>query len=87
MAVAAVALPGAAAAQDAAEVNLDMEEMVIFVGGIKDPANVEFVEDPADKSLPELPVVYEDEPAAEPAVDDRPDPSAGTDAGISSSAT
>ena len=34
-----------------------------MVGGIKDPARVEYVEHPADASVPELPVVYEDAPA------------------------
>ena len=65
MAVAVAALPSAAAAQETAEVNLDVEEIEIFVGGIKDPANVEFVEDPSDSTVPELPVVYEEEPAAQ----------------------
>jgi predicted Fe-S protein YdhL (DUF1289 family) len=62
VAAAAMGLPTAAAAQDAAEVNLDVEEMVIFVGGIKDPADVEMVEVPSDNDVPELPVTYEDAP-------------------------
>lgn len=42
----------------------------VFVGGIKDPARVEYVETAADASVPELPVVYEDgdgEPTQAPA--------------------
>jgi predicted Fe-S protein YdhL (DUF1289 family) len=52
MAVAAMAVPTAAAAQE--------DEIALFVGGIHDPANVEYIEDAADAALPELPVVYED---------------------------
>lgn len=61
MAAAAMAVPSAAAAQEA-EVNAEVEEMMIFVGGITAPGQAEMVEDPADASVPELPVVYE-EPA------------------------
>jgi predicted Fe-S protein YdhL (DUF1289 family) len=43
------------------ELSLEM----IIVGGIKDPANAEFVDLPEDESVPELPAVYEDEPAAD----------------------
>jgi predicted Fe-S protein YdhL (DUF1289 family) len=35
----------------------------VFVGGINDPANVEYTENPADDALPALPVAYEDPPA------------------------
>ncbi|MEA3016960.1 MAG: hypothetical protein QOI38_1682 [Sphingomonadales bacterium] len=49
---AALAIPAAAAAQD---------EMFITVGGISDPARVEMVEIADEGTLPELPVVYEDE--------------------------
>ena len=52
--VAAVTMPAAAFAQDAQQ----MEEIVI--GGIKDPANVEYIQDAGDAAIPELPVVYED---------------------------
>ncbi len=75
-ALAAAAVPVAAAAQDlgpavpnaawiaeAAPGLGSMEEDNIIVGGIKDPANVEYVEDPADAAIPELPVVYEEAPA------------------------
>lgn len=65
MAAAAMALPGAAAAQEV-EVAPEVEEMVIFVGGISRPGEAEMVEDPADASVPELPVVYDDEPAQQP---------------------
>lgn len=34
------------------------------IGGIKDPKAVEMVEIDGDASLPELPVLYEDEPVA-----------------------
>jgi len=54
IAAASIVLPTAAAAcSDTTEVT------VVGVGGIKDPANVKFVEDPSDKKIPELPVVYE----------------------------
>jgi predicted Fe-S protein YdhL (DUF1289 family) len=70
---AALAIPTAAAAQ---------EEMWITVGGINDPARVQMIEIADDGTLPELPVVYEedtqpeaqaeapgDTPAAEPSRD------------------
>jgi len=37
------------------------EDMYIEVGGIKDVANMEFVEDATDGTIPALPVTYEDE--------------------------
>lgn len=40
----------------------DEDHDMIVVGGIKDPKAVAMVEDPADASLPELPVVYDDAP-------------------------
>ncbi len=40
----------------------DEDYDMIIVGGIKDPKAVAMVEDPADASLPELPVVYDDAP-------------------------
>lgn len=58
----ALGAPMAAAAQD-----LAVEEDVIIVGGIKDPANVEYVSDDADGAASELPVVYEDEAETEAA--------------------
>ena len=90
---AALALPGAAAAQDqapaadpaaieaisAAEADAAVAEaamadaameMDIWVGGIKDLDKLEYVEDPADAAIPELPVVYEDDaspPVSSPA--------------------
>lgn len=64
-AVAIAALPMAAAAQDmvppAAAPDPEMENMDIFVGGITDLANIEYVEDDADSAMADLPVVYEDE--------------------------
>jgi hypothetical protein len=65
--VAALTAPNAALAQDAPAVNLDVEEMQIFVGGIKDPANVEHDRELADDNIAELPVVYDDDSAAPPA--------------------
>jgi predicted Fe-S protein YdhL (DUF1289 family) len=50
---AAIAVPVAAAACQAEET------VAVEMGGIKDPANVKFVENPGDKAIPELPVVYE----------------------------
>jgi hypothetical protein len=53
-AVAAIAMPTAAAAcSDSTEV------VVIVTGGIKDPANVQYVKDTSSDAAPELPVVYE----------------------------
>ncbi|MEA3044341.1 MAG: hypothetical protein QOH47_2179 [Sphingomonadales bacterium] len=79
-ALAAAAVPTAAAAQDlgpavpsAASIAAStdqiaaMEEIEIMVGGIKDLANVDYVEDRADSTIPELPVVYEDASAAQDA--------------------
>ncbi len=78
LAVAAAAAPAAAqqpapvaatvepdfAAEEIAEDDLSMD--VIIVGGIKDPSKAEFVEVSEDETVPELPVVYEDDaPAAE----------------------
>jgi hypothetical protein len=51
--VAAMAAPVAAAACEATT------EMVVMVGGIKDPANVSYVQNPGDNAIPQLPVVYE----------------------------
>lgn len=71
---AAIAVPTAAAAQA-------QEVIVITVGGITAPSSVTMVEVPDDGSIPELPVLYEDEaetparteadsaPAAKPARD------------------
>ena len=69
----AAAFPGAAAAQDgidgaalipamaaAARDAMAMDEVSIIVGGIRDPANAEFVDVEADGAVPALPVVYED---------------------------
>lgn len=58
LATAAVAAPLAAAAQDAGA----LETLVVVGGGIKDPANVKFVE-VADAQPTDLPTVYEDTPA------------------------
>ncbi len=55
MAIATLAAPMAAAAQDCPDT-----EVYVIVGGIHDPANTEMVETAADKAMPQLPVVYED---------------------------
>lgn len=76
MAATVAALPAAAqdapvaqvaaveAAPDAAPV--PDEEMYIIVGGIKDPKNAQFIEDPADAKMPAMPVVYEDAQPVKP---------------------
>ena len=57
LAAAIIAVPTAAAAcSDSTEV------YTVVVGGIKDPANIKFVEDPSDKKIPELQVIYESAP-------------------------
>ena len=77
-ALAAAALPAAAAAaQEPVPASVEVEDEVgtedlswgvIIVGGIKDPANAQFVALAEDASVPELPAVYEDElPAEAPA--------------------
>ena len=87
----AVAMPAAAAAQDlgpvvpdaaaiatsTAEIAAMDEGMQIIVGGIKDPRNVQYVEDPSDHGVPELPVVYDDPPAHQAAAPPAPPPAAG----------
>ena len=76
LATAAVAHPAAAQdaaapaveiAADAQAIPYDGEIETITVGGIKDPRNAEMVEVDTDRSVPELPVVYEDEEAPGPA--------------------
>jgi hypothetical protein len=62
-AVAAAALAAAAASVPAGACP-PAESMVITVGGIKDPANVRFVEQKADRAIPVLPIVYEEARAA-----------------------
>jgi predicted Fe-S protein YdhL (DUF1289 family) len=61
---AVVAVPTAAAAcSDPTEVE------VVVMGGIKDPANVQYAKDTSDKNVPAIPVVYEpkrDSPASQP---------------------
>lgn len=72
-AIAAAALASSAAAapaaaqQPAAPVEAETEsdfavgEITIIVGGIKDPSDAEMVEVTQDRSVPDLPVVYEEE--------------------------
>ena len=74
LAAASMSVPSIAqeAAAPAVEVASDLdaaaydETEIITVGGIKDPRNVELVEVDLDSSVPELPVVYEDEEASGP---------------------
>ncbi len=59
-----------AAMADMARDMAEPPDELLFVGGIKDPGRVEYVESATDTSTPELPVVYEDEggePAQRPA--------------------
>lgn len=65
-AFAAAAAPTSAAAHDE-PVMLDFEVMEVIVGGITDPAAVEFVDTDADAAVAELPVVYDDEDSGPPA--------------------
>ena len=52
----------AAAARDVAATQAaSMQEFEIIVGGIRDPANAEFIDHEAEATLAALPVVYEDE--------------------------
>jgi predicted Fe-S protein YdhL (DUF1289 family) len=67
VAAAAIVTPTAAAAQ---------EEMMIIVGGIADPSHAEMIDTAQDEALPELPVAYEEEPAAKP---DKPAADAAAD--------
>ncbi|MET1110613.1 MAG: hypothetical protein ABWX67_03705 [Allosphingosinicella sp.] len=60
-----VAAPDMEAVMESDAVPYD-ESFDIIVGGIKDPKNVELVEVDADSSVPELPIVYDDEEAAAP---------------------
>ena len=78
LAAAARAIPTAAAAQSTdpvavsepapGEAVADDEDIMIFVGGIKDPKHAKLVENPLDETLPALPIVYEDETAPAPPV-------------------
>ena len=62
LATAMAGLPMAAAAQEPAP--FADQELELFVGGIHDPANVEYVEDAADQAMADLPVVYDDQTPA-----------------------
>jgi hypothetical protein len=69
LAASVVALPAAAAPGPNDEIVVTapdietVDDIVVLAGGIKDPKNVEFVEDKADAALPELPVTVEPAPA------------------------
>ena len=65
--VVALGAPMAVAAQEA-----DLDEEAIIVGGITDPAHVEYISDSVDAAVPELPVVYDNQPAAAESADAAP---------------
>lgn len=56
IAAAALVAPVAAAACETTDTEW------VTVGGIKDTSKIEYVQDPADAKIPELPVVYENKP-------------------------
>ena len=60
-ALAAAALTPSMAAAEPAVAEVEVEDMMIIVGGITDPANAQYVHVDTDGSLPDLPVVYEEE--------------------------
>jgi predicted Fe-S protein YdhL (DUF1289 family) len=63
LAAAVVAVPTAAAAcSDPTETYI-----TVVVGGIKDPANVQYVKDTSDQNVPAVPVVYEPKDAPQQA--------------------
>ncbi len=71
LAAAVVAVPTAVAAcSDPTE-----EEVVITTGGIKDPANVQYMKDTSDKNMPAVPVVYEPKQEPSPPVNSAKAPS------------
>jgi len=55
IAAAAIVAPTAAAACEATS------NVEIFMGGIKDTSNIEYVETASDRAIPVLPVVYDDD--------------------------
>jgi predicted Fe-S protein YdhL (DUF1289 family) len=59
LAAAAFVLPTAAAACEDQVMTIE-----VMAGGIKDPANVQYVKDASDKNVPAVPVVYEPKPEA-----------------------
>lgn len=59
-AAAALALPTAAAACGD---DTEIQTVIVTGGGIKDPANAQYVQAPVDTAAPALPVVYEPAPA------------------------
>ena len=85
----AAAMPAAAVAQDLGPIAPDSaaiaastaeiaamegEAIIVTGGGIKDPRNVQYVEDPSDQGVPELPVVYDDPPVRQAAAAPGPPP-------------
>lgn len=75
LATAMAGLPMAAAAQEPAPIS--EQEFELIVGGIHDPANVEYVEEAADQAMADLPVVYEDQAAEQAPADSKPVNSGG----------
>ena len=63
----AAAAAGILAAPTVASASQSQLETIVVLGGaIKDPANAQYAKAPEDKSVPELPVVYESKPAPVP---------------------
>ena len=56
------------------DVESEFSEMLIIVGGIKDPATAEMIEVPEDPAIAELPILYEDDEATAIAPDDAAPP-------------
>jgi predicted Fe-S protein YdhL (DUF1289 family) len=61
LAAASVAMPAMAQDAPAAAEPTYEDDFEIFVGGIKDKANIEMIEDAADNAIPELPVAFEED--------------------------
>jgi hypothetical protein len=60
-AVAAAALAATTIGMPAAAIACDaVDTVVVSMGGIKDPANAQYIQVPDSKAAPNLPVVYED---------------------------
>jgi len=75
VAIAAIGVPMAAAACESTE------SIEIVMGGIKDPAHVQWVKDTGDAATPELPVVYEKDAKPAPESSIPPGPAVTSQAG------
>ncbi len=67
VAMAALAAPMAAAAREDAPAGAETVFVVVTGGGIKDLANVQYIDEAGERVLPDLPVVYETAAAAKDA--------------------